>query len=108
MAYDEVLAERVRDTLGDTVAVSEKKMFGGLCFLEHGNMIVGVMGDDLIVRVGADNKDSALTRPGVREFDFTGRPMKGFVVVDGEYLDDDALATWLATARDFAGTLPPK
>jgi TfoX/Sxy family transcriptional regulator of competence genes len=108
MAYDEVLAERLRDTIGDAVAISEKKMFGGLCFLEHGNMIVGVMGDDLIVRVGADNKAAALTRDGVREFDFTGRPMKGFVVVDGEFLDDEALASWLATAREFAGSLPPK
>jgi TfoX/Sxy family transcriptional regulator of competence genes len=108
MAYDEVLAERVRDSLGDAMAISERKMFGGLCFLEHGNMIVGVMGDELIVRVGADSKDHALTRPGVREFDFTGRPMKGFVVVGGEFLDDDGLADWLAVAREFAGSLPPK
>jgi TfoX/Sxy family transcriptional regulator of competence genes len=108
MAYDEVLAERLRVTLGDSTGIAEKKMFGGLCFLEHGNMIVGVMGDDLIVRVGAVNKSAALEREGVGEFDFTGRPMKGFVVVGGEYLDDDALASWLATAREFAGSLPPK
>jgi TfoX/Sxy family transcriptional regulator of competence genes len=94
--------------LGDSAAITSKKMFGGLCFLEHGNMIVGIMGDDLIVRVGADNKDAALARPGVGEFDFTGRPMRGFVVVDGEYLDDDQLADWLETARKIVASLPPK
>lgn len=108
MAYDEVLAERLRDLLAEVAAVTEKKMFGGLCLLEHGNMIVGVMGDDLIVRVGAEHKDAALARPGVREFDFTGRPMRGFVVVDGEHLDDEVLAEWVESARKFAGSLPPK
>lgn len=108
MAYDEVLAERVRELLAESPAVSERKMFGGLCLLEHGNMVAGVMGDDLLVRVGAEHKSAALTRPGVREFDFTGRPMKGFVVVDGERLDDDTLAEWVAAGRKYAGSLPPK
>lgn len=108
MAYDEVLAERLRDLLADSPAISERKMFGGLCLLEHGNMIAGVMGDDLIVRVGADQKAAALIRAGVREFDFTGRPMKGFVVVDGEHLDDEALAEWVEAGRKYAGSLPPK
>lgn len=108
MAYDEVLADRLRDVLADAPAITERKMFGGLCLLEHGNMIAGVMGDDLIVRVGAEHKDAALTRPGVREFDFTGRPMRGFVVVDGEYLDDTVLANWVEAGRNYAASLPPK
>jgi hypothetical protein len=108
MAYDEVLAERVRDVLAGAPAITERKMFGGLCLLEHGHMIAGIMGDDLLVRVGAEHKSAALARPGVREFDFTGRPMRGFVVVDGERLDDSALVEWIAAGRRFAGSLPPK
>jgi TfoX/Sxy family transcriptional regulator of competence genes len=98
----------VRDLLADSSAITERKMFGGLCVLEHGNMIVGVMGDDLLVRVGAEHKSEALTRPGVREFDFTGKPMRGFVVVDGERLDDDTLAEWVEAGRKYAASLPPK
>jgi len=108
MAYDEGLAERVRDRLTAQAAITEQKMFGGLAFLEHGHIVVGIMGDDLLVRVGADGKAEALTRRGTREFDFTGRPMRGFVVVAGETLDDDALADWMARGRRFAATLPPK
>jgi len=108
MAYDEVLAGRLRDLLTGAPAISERKMFGGLCLLERGNMIVGVMGDDLLVRVGKEHKQAALTRPGVREFDFTGRPMQGFVVVDGEQLDDELLAEWVEAGRKFAASLPPK
>ena len=108
MAYDEVLAERLRDTLGDLPTIIEKKMFGGLAFLEHGNMTVGVIGDDLIARVGPDDTDAALTRPGTRLFDFTGRPMRGWVVVAGEFLDDDVLASWVKDARAFVATLPAK
>jgi TfoX/Sxy family transcriptional regulator of competence genes len=108
MAYDAVLAERIRERLRDANGVVEKRMFGGLAFLTHGNMTVGVIGDDLIVRVGPDATATALTRPGTRAFDFTGRPMKGWVVADGEVLDDPVLDRWIAEARTFVGTLPPK
>jgi len=108
VAYDEVLAERLRDRLRDAHAVAEKKMFGGLAFLTDGNMTVGVIGDDLIVRVGPDATDAALARPGAREFDFTGRPMKGWVVVDGATLDDEALDRWIERGAAFVATLPPK
>lgn len=107
MAYDESLAERVRERLHDAV-VTEKKMFGGLAFMEHGNMTVGVLGDDLIARVGPEATDAALARPGTRVFDFTGRPMRGWVVVAGDGLEDDALAGWVEQARGYAATLPPK
>lgn len=108
MAYDEVLAERIRDVIGDLAEITEQQMFGGLAFLDRGKMTVGVMGDDLIVRVGPDGKEAALARPGVREFDFTGRPMRGFVVVAGEFLDDDELAGCIEAARTFAASLPAK
>ena len=107
MAYDEALAERLRERLADA-AVTEKRMFGGLSFLTHGNLTVGVFGDDLIVRVGPDAREAALERLGVRPFDFTGRPMRGWVVVAGEVLDDDALDEWLGRARAFTDSLPPK
>ncbi len=110
MAYSEALAERVRESLvprGD--AVTEIKMFGGLCFTLQGNMCVGVVGDDLMVRVGPDDYDEALNRPHVREMDFTGRPMRGLVYVGPDGLaDDDDLESWVRRGVSFASSLPPK
>lgn len=108
MAYDEALAERVRDHLRRADGVTEKKMFGGLAFLTYGNMTVGVHGDDLIVRIDPDGADTALARPGVRPFDISPRPMRGWIMVAGEQLDDKVLRRWIAQARDFVATLPPK
>jgi TfoX/Sxy family transcriptional regulator of competence genes len=108
VAYDEVLADRLRERLRDRTGVTEKKMFGGLAFLTHGNMTVGVHGDDLIARISPEATDAALAQAGVRPFDITGRPMRGWVLVSGEHLDDDALDQWLAEAGDFVATLPPK
>jgi TfoX/Sxy family transcriptional regulator of competence genes len=108
VAYDEALAERVRDRLAAMPGVTDKRMFGGLAFLTEGNLTVGVTGDDLLVRVGRDAEEEALARPGARRFDITGRPMAGWVVVDGAMLDDDALLDWLDRARAFVDTLPPK
>jgi hypothetical protein len=108
MAYDEVLAQRLREQLGDVPELSEKRMFGGLAFLERGNMVVGVHGDGLLARVGEEGTDGALARPGARLFDMGGRPMRGWVVVEGEALDDDALAEWIGDSRRFVATLPPK
>ena len=83
MAYDEGLAQRIRERLGAEPGVTEKRMFGGIAFLLHGNMAVGVSGDDLMVRVGPDRTDAALARPGTRLFDMTGRPMRGWILVGG-------------------------
>jgi TfoX/Sxy family transcriptional regulator of competence genes len=108
MAYDEVLASRIRDRLRDADGVSEKRMFGGLAFLTHGNMTVGVHGDDLIARIDPASTDDALAESGVRPFDITGRPMRGWVLVAGEALDDDALNRWIDLAGSFVSSLPPK
>lgn len=109
MAYDEGLAERIRERLGADPEISEKRMFGGLAFLHRGNMAVGVTGDDLMVRVGPDATDTALARPGARIFDMTGRPMRGWVVVDGTAVaEDEALGAWVDEGRAFAAGLPPK
>jgi TfoX/Sxy family transcriptional regulator of competence genes len=109
MAYDEGLAERIRQRLGADPDVTEKHMFGGIAFLHRGNMAVGVSGDDLMVRVGPDNTEAALARPGTRVFDMTGRPMRGWILVSGTVLtEDDALGEWIDEGRAFALSLPPK
>jgi hypothetical protein len=88
--------------------VTEKKMFSGLAFLTYGNMTVGVHGDELIARIDPEGTNAALTEPGVRLFDITGRPMRGWILVAGEALDDDVLDGWVERARTFVATLPPK
>jgi TfoX/Sxy family transcriptional regulator of competence genes len=108
MAYDDALAQRVRDRMQDDLGVSEKKMFGGLAFLTAGNMTVGVHGDDLIARIDPEAMDDALAEPGVRPFDMTGRPMRGWVLVAGEGLPDDELERWIGRARSYVETLRPK
>jgi TfoX/Sxy family transcriptional regulator of competence genes len=88
--------------------VSEKKMFGGLAFLTSGNMTVGVHGDDLIVRVDPESMDAMLAQPGVRPFDMTGRPMRGWILVASEGLSDSELERWIGQARSYVSALPPK
>ncbi|HTX29336.1 MAG TPA: TfoX/Sxy family protein [Streptosporangiaceae bacterium] len=108
MAYDDALAQRVRDRMRDEPGVSEKKMFGGLGFLTAGNMTVGVHGDDLISRIDPESMDDALAEPGVRPFDMTGRPMRGWILVAGEGLADGDLDRWIGEALRYVQTLPPK
>jgi TfoX/Sxy family transcriptional regulator of competence genes len=109
MAYDAVLAERVRDRLAAVAGVSEKKMFGGIAFLTYGNMTVGVYRDGLIVRIDPATMDAVLAaEPGVRPFDMGGRPMRGWVLVASEALSDDHLERWIDQARRYVATLPPK
>ena len=109
MAFNEELALRIRQSLGNQTGVVERKMFGGLCFIVHGNMLGGVMGDEIIVRVGADGYEDALQLPHAREMDFTGRPMRGFVVVSSEGIAcDSVLDQWVHRGLKFATSLPPK
>ena len=108
MAYDEGLAERIRDILRDQQGISEKKMFGGLAFLVDGKMSVGVMGPDMMARVGKDGYASALERPHARAMDFTGRPMTGMVHVGAEGVSrDDDLRRWCDESVAFARTAEP-
>ena len=109
MAFDESLAQPIRDALARKKNIEEKKMFGGIGFLLHGNMLVGVWKDTLIVRLGPDNYDDALLEPHVREFDITSRPMKGWVLVEPKGVeDDDQLSAWIQRAVKFVRTLPAK
>lgn len=81
MAYDEALAEKIRTALGRRPGLTEKAMFGGLAFLHQGKMLVGIVKDELMVRVGKERHEEALARPHARTMDFTGRPMIGYVFV---------------------------
>ena len=109
MAYDAALADRVRERLRGIDGVAELRMFGGWGVTIHGNMAVGVMGNDLIVRVGADDYDAALTRPGARPFDFTGRTMTGWVYVNGSAIADSrTLTRWIKRGAAHAQSLPRK
>ncbi|QES46558.1 RNA methyltransferase [Streptomyces venezuelae] len=108
MAYDEVLAERVRELLEEGDEVVAKKMFGGLVFTVWGNTAVGVVGDELLVRVAPDDSPQALAQPGARPFEVRGRISKGWVIVAGEVLDDEVLDDWLQLGRKAAAALPPK
>jgi hypothetical protein len=109
MAYDEGLATRVRQLLGDRPGLTERRMFGGLAFLVHGNMACGVRGDELVVRLAAEETEAALAEPGVRPFDLPGRPMKGWLLVgpDG-HGSHDGLRRWVDRGLAYAGSLPPK
>ncbi len=109
MAYDENAAKRIQSIIGDHPTLVEKKMFGGVGFMLQGNMACGVNKDDLIVRVGPDNYDKLVVQPYTRPFDFTGRPMKGWVMVapDG-YTSEKDLNEWVQRGVDFALSLPPK
>lgn len=109
MAFDEELAERVRAGLGAVPGVTEIKMFGGLCYTVGGNMVVGVTGQDLMVRLDPGSADAALAEPGAPPMDFTGRPMRGFLFVGAEGLRTDrSLQSWVDRGVAFASSLSPK
>ena len=109
MAYDEGLADDIRAHLATRRGLSEKEMFGGIAFLVDGNMAVGVSGDSLMVRVGKDAHDEAVSRPGARIFDMSSRPMRGWVVVSPEgFADDAVLDAWIDQGVAYAESLPPK
>jgi hypothetical protein len=105
----EELENRIRTLIGDNPDVAEIRMFGGLCFTLNGNMLVGTMKDgSLLARVGEDREPAALAMPGAARMNFTGREMKGFVIISEDRLDDDALSRWIAMASAFVGPMPAK
>jgi TfoX/Sxy family transcriptional regulator of competence genes len=109
MAHDEGLAQRVREEIGELPGYVEKRMFGGIGFMLHGNMACGMIGEDLIVRVGRERYESALNEPHTKPFDMTGRPMRGWVVVTAQgYAADEDLADWVQQGVSYASSLPPK
>ena len=105
---NEMLADRMRRAFAGVKGVSEKPMFGGVCFLLRGNMLCGTGKTDFMFRVGKEQDAEALSRKGARPMDFTGKVMKGFVWVDPESCDGRALKRWIALAEKYVGTLPAK
>lgn len=109
MASNETLAARVRKTVARRKGFEEKALFGGVGFLLNGNMCVGVWKEFLIVRLGIAAAEAALEEPFVREFDITGRAMRGWAMVEPEgTAEDDDLKSWVRRCIDFVSTLPPK
>jgi TfoX/Sxy family transcriptional regulator of competence genes len=109
VAYDESLAGRVREIVaGIDGEIIERKMFGGLAFMLNGHMFTGIVGGELMLRLGEAGAEAALRREHVREMDFTGRPMKAMVLVAPAGLEGRALAEWVTSAAAFAATLPAK
>ena len=109
MAYSETLAARIRAFLGDRRGLTEKKMFGGMAFFLNGNMCCGVLRDEIVLKVGKDRDEELLKRKGCRPFDFTGKPMRGMVMVaESAVPDEDAIADWIEPALQAAAAKPPK
>jgi TfoX/Sxy family transcriptional regulator of competence genes len=107
MAFDEGLAQRVREALEGEAGVTERRMFGGLAFLLDGKMFVGISGSRLMARVGAERYQDALALPHVREMDFTGKPMKGYVYIDPPGLTEDQdLKAWVRWCASHVAGLP--
>jgi TfoX/Sxy family transcriptional regulator of competence genes len=109
MAYDDALADRVRAELADEPELTERKMFGGIAWLVGGNLAVGVRGEDLMVRVGAEGAPEALARPYARQSYMGEREMKGWILVAPDGVADDAdLADWIRNGAEYARSLPAK
>jgi TfoX/Sxy family transcriptional regulator of competence genes len=109
MAYDEGLAQRIRERLTEDPGIRERKMFGGLAFMHRGNLCVGVIEDEVMVRVGPQHHAEALALPHARPMDFTGRPMKGYVFVGSSGIEDEEqLRAWIERGLRFTRTLPSK
>jgi len=109
MAYDEAVAKRISKALPKSGEFNEKKMFGGTAFMLRGHMCCGVLGDNLMVRVGPEGYKEALSQPHAREMDFTGRPLKGFVYVEpAGFSSEKDLRTWISKATKYVRSLPAK
>jgi TfoX/Sxy family transcriptional regulator of competence genes len=109
MAYDERLAERILESLANRKGVVEKKMFGGVAFMLKDKMFVGIIKDDLMVRVLLEREEEALDRPHARPMDFTKRPMKGFIYVAPDGIKSKKLLdSWIDLGIEYVLKSPPK
>jgi len=109
MAFDIQLADRIRKTLAKQKGLAEKKMFGGIGFLLNGNMCCGVIGAEMVLRLDPEQTEKALSHKYTRIFDFSGRPMKGWIYVGGKAIEKgNDLKHWLRIGTKYASSLPPK
>jgi len=108
MPFDPHLADAMRQALKTRAGIQERKMFGGYCWMLHGNMLCGVEVGRFMFRVGKDLEAEALARPGAAPMDITGKPMRGFVWVSADKAIEAGLQTWIELAASFVGGLPAK
>lgn len=109
MAVDQQLTRRVSEAFGEIASLEEKKMFGGIAFLINGNMACGILKENLIVRVGTEQYEKALSQPYVKQFDVIARPMRGWVMVEPPgYEHQDDLNKWVSLGLAYVLTLPAK
>ena len=109
MTFNELTASQIRSAIQVTPGISEQHMFGGVSFMLDGNMCCGVIDDNLVMRVGPDAYEGALSEPHTRPMDFTGRPLRGFIYVDREGFASEALLRqWIDRGMSYVRTLPPK
>jgi hypothetical protein len=109
VANDEVLAERVRELVESLDAETrEQKMFGGIAWMLRGNLLIGIIGDELMVRLDPEMGRRKLAEPHTRPFDMSGRTMSGFILVAPAGCQGEALRHWFAIAHDFVDAMPPK
>ncbi|HKA49827.1 MAG TPA: TfoX/Sxy family protein [Candidatus Dormibacteraeota bacterium] len=109
MAFDQDLAERVRSALGGVPDLETRRMFGGITFMIGGHMACGVVGQELMLRLGPEAAEQALRQPHVRPMDFTGRPSRGAIFVGASGLRNASdLERWISAAMAFVATLPPR
>jgi TfoX/Sxy family transcriptional regulator of competence genes len=109
VAYSEELAERIREVIDGLPGVVERKMFGGIAWMVNGNMACGIIGDDLMVRLDRDDAEAAQAEEHVGPMEFTGRAMRGFILVEAEGVEGDTdLGRWVDAGADFAESLPSK
>jgi len=102
MAYNEKLADRIREALVNVPETIEKNMFGGVCFMVNNKMCAGVVRDEMMCRIDPGVQDEALEREGCRIMDFTGRPMKGYVFVSEEGMKSDKdFMYWINLSLEF-------
>ena len=109
MAYSRELAERTRAALTPSRRIEERRMFGGLAFMVNGHMCCGIVGEELMVRVGPDLYEPSLAQPHAREMDFTGKPLKGMVYVGRQGLvTESQLGAWVQRGLAYVSTLPAR
>lgn len=109
MSYSEKLAARVSGYLKHHESYDERKMFGGLAMMLNGNMCCGIVGEELMARVGPDQYENCLKVPYVRQMDFTGKPLRGMIyIAQAGFETDEQLKGWIDMSEDFALSLPPK
>ena len=108
MAYQIEIENQIRKVIKDWTGIEAKKMFGGIGFMMNGNMLTGVYKEHLVLRLGKMDYEEVIKFPFAHPFDITGKPMKGWALLEGQRLKPEDYKHWIEKARDFVVTLPIK